>query len=351
MHPRKVDNAVTISACPVRHAGQQGYGDVNGAESDTMHLGPDNDFPAPGYSLDLVRDLREHLLWLRLKGRSDRTLACRRRALVRLAEHLGRDPWDATYDNLYRWQVSLVATSLEHMRWHTALIRPYYGWLHNRGVRPDNPAALLPTPKARRGLPRPISEDHLMAAIVEAPPRLLPWLLLGAWCGLRALEVAGMERQHLHIDERGQGWCTVKGKGGHIRDVPIPAWVWPHILDAAAERGPCWRRVDQPHQAITPRLVSQYCSDYLRARGLDDRFHSLRHRAGTMVLEAAEGDIRLVQDFLGHASIKTTQVYTLVRPRRVAAAVGQLPAPAALPHPTSHRRHLHVVGHGEGHTA
>lgn len=337
------------AACPDEHAVRVGYGRVNESESDKVTLVPDNQFPAPGYSLDLVRDLRDHLLWLRLKGRSDRTLACRRRALVHLAEHLERDPWDATYDELYWWQIALVAKSLEHVRWQTALVRPYFGWLHNRGVRADNPAALLPTPKGRRGLPRPISEQNLMSAIADAPTRILPWLLLAGWSGMRAVEIAGMRREHLHVDDRGQAWCTVKGKGGHIRDVPIPVWVWPHILDAAADSGPCWRRVDRPREPISARLVSQYASNYLQSRGLDDRLHSLRHRAGTEMLEAAAGDLTVVQDFLGHADPKTTRVYTLVRPRRIADAAAQLPAPAALPH--APRRHLHVVGRTEGHTA
>lgn len=146
---------------------------AGGMESD-LALPPDSSWPAPGFNLDLVLDLREHLLWLRMKGRSERLIACRRRAMVGLAEQLDHDPSTATYRELYAWQVRLATKSLEHMRWQTALIRPYFRWLHDRGVRPDNPAALLPCPPSKRGLPRPMAEQKVMAMIAGAPPRLLP---------------------------------------------------------------------------------------------------------------------------------------------------------------------------------
>lgn len=63
------------------------------------------------------------------------------------------------------------------------------------------------------------------------------------------------------------------------------------------------------------------------------------------MLEGPDADLRLVQDFLGHSSAKTTQVYTLVRSARLAKAAEHLPQPdsAILPAPRTPVRHLHIV--------
>ena len=110
--------------------------------------------PGPGYPLATATGLREHLLWMRLQGRMEDTLTARRRAVVLLGEHLRADPAGATFEQLYSWQLWLLEeTSLSTVRHQTALVRPYFAWLRDLGHRRDNPAALLPSPKARRGLP------------------------------------------------------------------------------------------------------------------------------------------------------------------------------------------------------
>ncbi len=305
-------------------------------------LPPDSSWPAPGHNLDLVLDLREHLLWMRMKGRSERTIACRRRAMVGLAEHLGHDPALASYRELYVWQIHMAATSIEHMRWHTALIRPYFRWLHDRGDRRDNPAALLPCPPSKRGLPRPMDEAKVMRMVATAPPRLLPWLVMAAWCGLRAAEIADMRVDDLTVDHRGRAWCLVRGKGGAQREVAIPSWAWPYVQGASAESGRCWRKV-RGFGAVGPKLLSHLCNKFLRKQlEIPDTLHSLRHRAATLMLEDT-GRVEVVQDFLGHRNANTTRIYTQVRSSRIAAAVEALPRPELLPHPAPGARHLHVV--------
>lgn len=299
--------------------------------------------PGPGYPLDSASHLREHLVWMRLQGRSDRTLAARRRAVVRLAEHLGADPAHAGFDQLYGWQVALLRVSKTLVRHQTALVRPFYGWLHALGHRADNPAALLPLPKARRGVPRPIAEATLITAITSAPPRLLPWLLLAGWSGLRAEEIARIAVEDFFVDADGETWVRVLGKGDVIRHAPIPRWAWPLIAATLPATGRAWRRVrgrDRNIAPVTAQHVSQYCNHYLRHKvGVDDTLHSLRHRVATLTYEQT-GDLRLVQDLLGHAQLSTTAVYTRVAPARMAVAVNALPRPDVLPRP---ERHLHVV--------
>lgn len=307
-------------------------------------LPPDSSWPAAGWDLDAVTDLREHLLWMRMKGRSERTIGCRRRALVGLAEHVGRDPVDLSYRELYVWQVHVARTSIGYMRWQTALIRPYYGWLHDRGVRADDPAALLPCPQPKEGVPRPMAEQKVMAMIADAPPRLLPWLILAAWCGLRAGEIAAMRVEDLSIDQEGRAWLIVHGKGGREREVSVPPFAWPYIVGASASSGPCWRKV-VGFGAVNPSLVSGLCNKYLHSIGISDTLHSLRHRAATLMLDDT-GREDLVRDFLGHASTKTTRIYARVRPRHIADAIERLPQPPALPHPApgaASPRHLRAV--------
>lgn len=311
--------------------------------------------PGAGYDLSLVSHLREHLIWMRLCGRAEDTIAARRRAVVRLAEHVGHDPATASYQELYRWQVNLLHSrpqpSLVLVRWNTALIRPYFGYLHDHGVRPDNPAALLPLPKAKRGVPRPMAEPKVMAMIADAPPRLLPWLLLAGWSGLRAAEIAQLRVDDFLIDDQGAGWVQVRGKGGRgdlTRNVPVPDWAWPMIVSRLPEHGPAWRRERRrggrgPEQlgVVTAQHVSQYCNEYLHRIGIPDTLHALRHRVATLALEQT-GDLLMVRDLLGHASVSTTQVYTLVSPRRMAVAVSDLPRPDLTLLPGG-GRHLHAV--------
>ena len=275
---------------------------------------------------------------MRRAGRAARTIKARRRTVVQLAEAIDTDPATASADQLDAWQDALPTQA--QVRWMTAMVRPYYAWLHAKGLRPDNPAALLPVPPPPVRLPRPILEPDLARAIVEAPPRLLPWLLLAGWCGLRAGEIAGLDREHLWADPAGQMWATVIGKGDKQRNVPVPGWLWADLLAYLPDAGPCFRRVrgaGRGHWRVTGQHVSQYCNAYLRELGLADTLHALRHRLATVVL-ADTDNLVLVKDLLGHADIGTTALYTKVAPGRLADAVGAIPPPPDRP-----RRGLRAV--------
>lgn len=295
--------------------------------------------PGASYPLHLVAFLTEHLVWMRLLGRADTTLFHRRRAVVLLAEYLGHDPVSASYDELFGWQRHLLATSRDKVRHQTVLVRPYYRWLVASGHRGDDPSALLPCPRATRGLPRPIPECALARAIEHAPARLLPWLLLAGWCGLRAAEIAQLRVDSFFGEPGVAWWVRVIGKGGTVRDVPVPAWIWPTIAASLAPSGAAWRRA-RGSGPVLPKHVSRECNKHLRSLDIPDTLHTLRHRVATLTYQHS-GDIRLVQDLLGHATPTTTAIYTRVTPIRIAAALAELPQ-VELPAPRT-RHHLHVV--------
>lgn len=286
--------------------------------------------PTGSYCTELISHLDEHLDWMRRCDLADSTLRARRMVLTWLAEFLGHDPSIATHADLDRWQSTLP--TIAAIRWQTAMITPYYRWLQAKGLRSDNPAQLLPRPKRKRRMPRPMPEDTLFAAIADAPMPVLAYLLLAGWCGLRATEIASLHAEHFTPDLDG-GWVAlVNGKGGDQRTVPIPTWIYETIRPHFPETGPCFTRIyGDRTQQVTRKQVSQNAGYYLKTRcGVPHRLHSLRHRVATAILHDTH-DVRLVQELLGHTDLATLHVYTAVRPADMARAVNRLPRPASSP--------------------
>lgn len=270
-----------------------------------------------------VSYLDEHCRWMMRAGRAARTIKIRRMHLQYLADHLGRDPFDASQDELEAWQDSLP---IEQLRFKTAVVRPYFDYLHKRGLRPDNPAALLVTPRAKRGLPRPIAFDALERAIRTAPsPRIQAWLILAAYAGLRAKEIAHLEMDCFEPAPGGGVFIRLtRTKGERQRMSALPGWAWDLIRPALAEEGLCFRR-ERGTGPVTPHQVSQLANDWLHKSGTRSTLHTLRHFAGSAGIEVE--DVRVVQEFLGHTSPATTAIYTAVAPKRIARMVDAFPRP------------------------
>lgn len=264
-----------------------------------------------------VSYLDEHCRWMIRAGRADRTVRARRMHMQYVADFLCRDPFDATQEELESWQDSLP---LDQLRYKTAVVRPYYVYLHQRGIRSDNPAALLVTPRKKRNLPRPIVFDAMERAIRTAPtPRMRAWLILAAYAGMRAKEVAYLERDC--FEKRPEGGVFIRltrTKGEHQRVTALPEWAWQIIEPALAPEGLCFRR-ERGTGPVTPQQISQLSNDWLHKSGTRSTFHSLRHWAGSSGIE--HEDLRVVQEFLGHTNPQTTAIYTAVNPQRIARMV------------------------------
>ncbi len=254
-----------------------------------------------------------HLTWLRTRGLRPATLKARRGALGRLTRNLPDSLLGATENELHAWQESL-RLGRHALSSETAHVCQFYGWAQRFHHRPDNPTATLPRPKIPATLPRPISEADLQMALACAPDRIRPWLILAGWCGLRAREIALLERADIRDQDTPPTLFVRDGKGGKQRSVPLPRGVIAELRACRLPvRGPVFRRGDGLSGPISPARLSKVTSDYLRSIGIEATLHSLRHRYAT-VSYAATHDLLLIRDYLGHSSTKTTAGYAKVSP-------------------------------------
>jgi integrase/recombinase XerC len=179
------------------------------------------------------------------------------------------------------------------------------------------------SPKLPRTLPRPLSETDAVRAIEDAGDDEEPWiaarnaalitLLYGT--GLRISEALSLKRGDAPLGEA----LTILGKGGKERSVPVISAVR-EAVDAYAKLCPFAAERNEPlflsrrGKPMSPR-EAQALMQRLRGRlGLSPSAtpHALRHSFATHLLQNG-GDLRAVQELLGHASLSTTQKYTEVQ--------------------------------------
>lgn len=208
------------------------------------------------------------------------------------------------------------ATELSHLR-------QFYKWAQRHGRRLDEPTALIPRPKLPRRLPRPIHEDDLSMALELAPDRERSWLLLAGWAGLRCCEIAGLRAEHF-----GGGVLLIEeSKGGDVETVPLSTWLRAQLATCNLPRsGWLYLTRDGTNRRMPAHLLSQHGNAYLRSVGVDATMHQLRHRFGTVAHEVT-GDLRKTQELLRHRTPVSTQLYTHVNPKHLAAVVEELPVP------------------------
>lgn len=268
-----------------------------------------------------------HLRHLQLRGRADLTVYHRAHALRHLAGALPVPLLEATPDLLYQWRDGLrlpaaasVATTCSH-------VKSFYDWCAEHDLIAASPAAHIPVPPVPRREPRPISEKNLQAALDHASPRIRIWLVLAAWCGLRAKEIAllragaiqaGGEQPCLHV-------LSDATKGRKERTVPLPPFAVAELAKADLQpSGMAFRRADG--KPLRPWLVSKLCNEHLHALGIADTFHSLRHRYLTQAYHLSK-DIQMVARLAGHAHIQTTAGYAAADMSAAVPTVNAIPAP------------------------
>ncbi|HEY6567748.1 MAG TPA: site-specific tyrosine recombinase XerD [Actinomycetota bacterium] len=203
-------------------------------------------------------------------------------------------------------------------------VRSFHRFLLREGVAERDPAVEISQPKLPRSLPRPLTVDEV-TQLLDAPDPAIPTgvrdraileLLYGA--GLRISELVGADVDDVDLE---QGSVRVLGKGGKEREVPLGRMgreaVQAYLTRARPEFVSASSRGAMFLNRRGGRLTRQSCARLLEAHvataGIDRRvtLHTLRHSFATHLLEGG-ADVRVVQELLGHASVATTQIYTLV---------------------------------------
>ena len=293
--------------------------------------------PTPAAPVPLDADLASHLQHLQVERRvAERTLAIYREALLRLqalaaganvalrsvqTHHVRR--WAA---ELHRQGLGPRSIALVLSAW-----RGYYRWLGRNGHVSLNPVEGVRAPKAAKPLPKALHVDQAVALAegggrpgrddptLAARDRCIVELLYG--CGLRVGELVGLD---VGPGDAATGWIDaddaavhVLGKGGKRRSVPVggPALqalaAWLHVRDELADPGERALFVSRRGTRLTASQVRTRLKGSAVQAGLPTHVHPhmLRHSFASHLLQSS-GDLRAVQELLGHANITTTQVYT-----------------------------------------
>jgi len=213
-----------------------------------------------------------------------------------------------------------------------AALRSFARHLEREGFGTASAFAAIRTPKVEKNLPRPLSAASAVAvtnAETRASENRKPWilardaavlsLLYGA--GLRISEALGLQRRDAPVN--GLDAITVTGKGGKMRSVPVISAIQRAVEEylqlcpyAIPPEGPLF--VGARGGPLSPRIIQLAVEELRGALGLPDSAtpHALRHSFATHLL-AKGGDLRGIQELLGHASLSTTQLYTKVDAARL----------------------------------
>ena len=203
-------------------------------------------------------------------------------------------------------------------------VRAFYRYLNEEDRIAHNPATAVSGPKTRHRLPGVLDADQL-SALLDRPSdgplaqRDTALFELIYASGLRVSEAVGLHLQDLDM---AQTLVRVQGKGGKVRIVPFgrkakaALQVWLAVRRTvinAAQPPPAALFLSARGQALSVRSVQQRLRRRAAAIGVDARVHphGLRHAAATHLLQSS-GNLRAVQEFLGHANLATTQIYTHV---------------------------------------
>ena len=229
----------------------------------------------------------------------------------------------ALFDYL-AWRARLGYSPRSNARLLSSL-RAYFAWRLRRGDRRDDPTALLDPPKLPRSLPKALAESQIDALLsmpdTDTPMGLRDRAMLELMyaAGLRVSELVGLPATAVNLR---QGVLRVTGKGRKERLVPLGEesrhWLERYLAQArpALAAGRSLAPLFLAHDGSAPsrqqfwHLVKRHAA----AAGIDPARispHGLRHSFATHLLNRG-ADLRALQLLLGHSSLSTTQIYTLV---------------------------------------
>jgi integrase len=275
--------------------------------------------------------VRDQLRHLKLKGRSAVTISHREKMLGHVADFLPVPLLEATPEMLYDWRASLQVSDASAAG-YISHVRGFYAFCVERGLLETDPAKDLPVPAVARLLPRPIATADLAHALDHASRKIRLMLILAAYPGLRAKEIACLRAENVRMrDEQPVIIIASGGTKGHAeRSIPMsPAVIAEFVLAGLPPAtGPVFPAADGVSH-LKPWMVSKICNAHLHACGIASTLHSLRHWCATTVY-AIDNDLLAVKDLLGHARLETTANYAKLYRPRTAALLNAMPAPGSL---------------------
>ena len=295
--------------------------------------------PLKAQALVLNADLLAHLKHLEVERRlAARTLANYLEAFNRLQTFADAAPVslrEVQPHHVRRWagQLHLKGLAPGSIALELSAWRGFYRWLGRDGHVAVNPVAGVRAPRAAKPLPKALAVDQAVlvadhidetaSPLLEARDHCITELLYG--CGLRVSELLGLDVQaSAQASARGTGWIDVPdatahvlGKGSKRRSVPVGGAAlralaeWLALRGEMAAVGEAALFVSNRGSRLTPSQVRSRLKLRAIKAGLPTHLHPhmLRHSFASHLLQSS-GDLRAVQELLGHASITTTQVYT-----------------------------------------
>lgn len=238
--------------------------------------------------------------------------------LLSFANQQGVNSWiDLTSEhlNLLVMKMRHTNSSSRTIRRHLSSIRGFLAYLVNQSYLPSNCALGLQPPKIDQNLPKSLDYDQLVIMLKSRSKSLselrdVAIIEVIYSCGLRVSELVNLNMNDIDF---GQGFLKVMGKGGKIRHTPLGEFAQKAI-------GRYLRKLGITQGALflnnrQARISVRAIQEMIKKRALEVGIkisvhpHMLRHAAATHFLQSSH-DLRSVQEFLGHESIKSTQVYT-----------------------------------------
>ncbi len=242
-------------------------------------------------------------------------------ALIALADDAGLKSWqqcDAAQVRSFAVRSRRAGLGPASLALRLSALRSFFDWMVSQGELAANPAKGIAAPKIPRHLPKNIDVDDVNRLLdidlndpLAVRDRAMLEVMYGA--GLRLSELVNLDIKHLDL-ESGEVW--VMGKGSKERRLPIGrnavAWI-EHWLDLHGLFGGDDDALflSKLGKRISARNVQKRFAEWGIKQGLNSHVHphKLRHSFATHMLESS-GDLRGVQELLGHANLSTTQIYT-----------------------------------------
>jgi integrase/recombinase XerC len=243
-------------------------------------------------------------------------------SVINYCESVGVSDWQALdAQHIRNWVARRHRQGLGGRSLSRALsaLRSFLYFLVRENQLKNNVAKGIRAPKAPRKLPEPLDADEmgqLLKACDEEPLTIRDMAMLELMysSGLRLAELVSLNLGEVDLAD---GSVPVTGKGGKSRIVPVGRQArkalqhWLQTRSTLANEGEMALFVSKQGKRITPRAIQQRFRLWGIKQGLDSRVHphKLRHAFASHLLESS-GDLRAVQELLGHADISTTQIYT-----------------------------------------